>query len=89
MHPGYVPCPAQAPTATRSAGCPGIQVARTGLLTIEFERDQILRVSPDNQYEAWEIACLNDKAEWRLICPPDGDVALFCEPRMTPDRGDT
>jgi hypothetical protein len=56
----------------------GINIKKTGKLTIEFERSCVLEVAPDQSYEAWQVSCLGgNEEEIMLVCGPGGKVTLF------------
>jgi len=51
-------------------------VQRTGHLAVEFANGYRLNVSPNDEYEAWQIACKN---EFLMVCAPGGMVTVFRE----------
>jgi hypothetical protein len=53
-----------------------VAIRRTGELAVQFADGHRLDVCPNDQYEAWQIACEN---EFLIVCAPGGSVTIFQE----------
>jgi hypothetical protein len=50
------------------------RVLSAGLLEIRFEDGRILRVPPDDDFEAWE---LSGPRGMRVVCAPGGEISVW------------
>jgi Family of unknown function (DUF6188) len=62
----------------------GINILKSGQISVDFADGQSLVVDPDASYEAWQVECSrHDEERVMLVCNPGGKVTLFRTPAVS------
>jgi len=61
-----------------------IRITKAGRLQVNFRNGDLLDVTPDASYEAWQVDYLTKEGSVMLVCPPGGQVVVFSNSAQNP-----